>query len=202
VAQILVTGSTSNVGRPLVERLGSLGERVRAASREPSRGEASDGVQPIWFDYGEPRSFDPALEDVDRVVVISPPVPTPHPLVLPFLESATRDRRKVVLMTAMGTEYEDDGSLRQVERALEQSGAPFVILRPNWFMDNFHTGWVEDITHTGVIALPAADARPSFIDARDIADAAVAALRSDRFDGRAFTLTGPADIVFSGEIGV
>lgn len=43
----------------------------------------------------------------------------------------------------------------------------------------------------GVLALPVGMGRISFVDVRDVADAALAALRSDRFDGCAFELTGP-----------
>jgi uncharacterized protein YbjT (DUF2867 family) len=77
-----------------------------------------------------------------------------------------------------------------VELALERSGTPFVIVRPNWFADNFQTFWKPGIDH-GVIAVPAGDGKTSFIDTRDIAESAAAALTTDRFDGRAFNLTGP-----------
>ena len=63
-------------------------------------------------------------------------------------------------------------------------------------MGKILTAWAEGIKHTGTIGLPAAEARTSLIDARDIADAATAALRSNRFDGRAFTLTGPEALTF------
>ena len=44
----------------------------------------------------------------------------------------------------------------------------FVVLRPNWFSDNFHTFWREGIKQR-VLAVLAGDGRSSFIDARDIA---------------------------------
>ncbi len=84
-----------------------------------------------------------------------------------------------------------------MELFLERSGAPFVILRPNWFMDNFHTSWLPPIQQAGVIPLPAAEARTSLIDSRDIGASAAAALRTDRFDGRAFTLTGPEALTYA-----
>jgi uncharacterized protein YbjT (DUF2867 family) len=116
---------------------------------------------------------------------------------IPFLAEAARNNRKIVVMTAMGTELDPNGSLRQVELFLERSGAPFVILRPNWFMDNFHTAWLKPIQQAGVIPLPAADARTSLIDVRDIGASAAAALDTDRFDGGAFTLTGPEAITYT-----
>ena len=198
MSQILVIGSTSNAGRALVETLSGTGEGVRAATRKPDAMETRSGGEPVRFAYQEPDTFEGALQGVDRAFVIAPPVPEPHSEMIPFLERAADDgRRKIVLMTAMGTEHDPDGSLRKVETALESSGAPYVILRPNWFMDNFHASWVTPIREAGVIPLPAADSRTSLIDARDIADCAAAALRTDRFDGQAFTLTGPEALTYA-----
>ena len=193
----LVIGSTGNVGRSLIAELVRSGERVRAATRNPSQLKAVDGVDPVRFDYDDPRTFAAALEGSNRLFLIGPPTPTPHKVMIPFLREATGDSRKIVLMTAMGTEFDDSAPLRQVELVLERSGAPFVILRPNWFMDNFHTSWLAPIQQAGVIPLPAADSRTSLIDARDIGASAAAALGGDRFDGRAFTLTGPEPLTYA-----
>ncbi|MEX2302208.1 MAG: SDR family oxidoreductase [Bryobacterales bacterium] len=194
---ILVIGSSGNVGRALTGELVRAGEHVRAATRNPSRLKATSGVEPVAFDYDDQNTFATALEGTNRVFLLGPPTPTPHEVMIPFLESAARGKRKFVLMTAMGTEFDDSGSLRRVELSLERSGAPFVILRPNWFMDNFHTSWLDPIRQAGVIPLPAADSRTSLIDARDIGASAAAALRTDRFDGRAFTLTGPDALTYA-----
>jgi uncharacterized protein YbjT (DUF2867 family) len=195
MSDILVIGSTGNVGRALTEELVRSGETVRAATRNPSQWSARTGIEPVRFDYADPGTF--ALEGVDRVFMIGPPSPEPHKVMIPFLEAATGGCRKVVLMTAMGTQFDDSGSLRQAELALERSGSPFVILRPNWFMDNFHTSWLAPTQQAGVIPLPAANARTSLIDARDIAASAAVALRTDRFNGRAFTLTGPEALTYA-----
>jgi uncharacterized protein YbjT (DUF2867 family) len=194
---ILVIGSSGNVGRALTGELVRAGERVRAATRNPSLLKAADSVEPVAFDYDDAGTFAAALEGTNRVFLLGPPTPTPHEVMIPFLEAAAGAKRKFVLMTAMGTELDDSGSLRRVERTLERSGAPFVILRPNWFMDNFHTSWLEPIRQAGVIPLPAADSRTSLIDARDIGASAAAALRTDRFDGSAFTLTGPDALTYT-----
>ena len=79
---------------------------------------------------------------------------------------------------------------------MKSRGAPYIILRPNWFSDNFHTYWLQMIT-SGVIALPVGDSRTSFVDARDIAASAAAALQSSRFDCRAFTLTGSEALTYA-----
>lgn len=195
---ILITVSTGTVGKLLAEQLAQTGERVRAGTRDPARRSPARGVEPVRFDFRDPATFAAALDGVDRVFVLSPAGElAADDLLLPFVEAAVGGgRRKIVLMTASGVEYDDAAPLRKVERFVERSGAPFVILRPTWFLDNFHTFWRASIVGAGVLALPAADSRTAFVDARDIAAAAVAALRTDRFDGQAFTLTGPEALTY------
>ncbi|MCG5480800.1 MAG: NmrA family NAD(P)-binding protein, partial [Ensifer alkalisoli] len=111
-------------------------------------------------------------------------------LLLPVIAAAAAANVKVVFQSVLGVDADDSIPYRQVEIALEKTGVPYVILRPNWFADNFHTFWKAGIDH-GEIAVPAADGKSSFIDARDIAESAAAALTTEKFDNRAFNLTGP-----------
>ena len=184
----LVLGATGTVGRPLVERLVAAGAQVKAASRT---GKAVTGAEGVAFDYRDPSTFASAFEGVDRAYVMLPTgYMDPVGLLVPVIEAAAARKVKVVLQTALGVDADDAIPYRQVERALERSGTPYVILRPNWFSDNFLTFWKPGIDH-GVIAVPAGEGKSSFIDARDIAASAAAALSSSQFDGQAFNLTGP-----------
>jgi uncharacterized protein YbjT (DUF2867 family) len=199
MGKVLVLGSTGNVGGAVVEGLAAAGEQVRAGARDPKRVKAGPGVEAVRFDYADPATFGPALEGVDRVFLLAPAgVTQAHALLSPFVTEATRGAgRRIVLMTASGVEFNEAAPLRQVELQVERSGAPYVFLRPNWFMDNFHTYWHAPLSQAGVIPVPAADSRSAFIDTRDIAAAAVGALRSARFERRAFTLTGPESLTYA-----
>lgn len=186
--QILVFAANGNVGQPLVAALLARGEQVKAASRT---GTAVGGAQGVAVDMDNPSTLASAFEGVDRVFLLAPTGSLDITgRLLPVIEAAAARKVKVVLMTALGVDADDAIPYRQVELALERSGTPFVIVRPNWFADNFHTFWKPGIDH-GVIAVPAGDGKTSFIDAGDIAESAAAALTTDRFDGRAFNLTGP-----------
>ncbi|MGK3966066.1 SDR family oxidoreductase [Sorangium sp. So ce118] len=197
--KILVLASTGTVGKLLVEQLTEAGEQVRAGSRDPAKVAPARGVEAVRFDFRDRSTFAGALEGVDRVFLLSPSGELSHyDLLIPFVETAlSGGQRKLVLMTASGVEYDDRVPLRQVELFIERSGAPYVILRPTWFLDNFHTFWRSPIVHAGVLPIPAGDSRTAFIDARDIAASAVAALRSDSFDRQAFTLTGPEALTYA-----
>lgn len=195
VGKILVLGATGNVGRPLVKALLARGEAVKAASRG---GKPVDGAEGVIFDVADPMTFPHAFEGVDRVFVMLPGGYTEaKALLLPIIEAAATRGVKVVLQSVLGVDADDSIPYRQAEIALEKSGVRCVVLRPNWFTDNFINYWKPGIDAAGVISVPAADGKSSFIDVRDIADSAAAALTTDRFDGKAFNLTGPEALGYS-----
>ena len=187
---ILVIGGTGNVGRPLVEELVAKGEEVRIASRNPESVRV-DGATAVHVDLARPETLEAAFDGVDRAYVLAPAGNADHVGVLgPVIDAAARHGVKVVLQTAIGVNADDNIPLRQVELRLEKSGVPYVILRPNWFADNFATYWLHDVLN-GEIRVPAGEGKSSFIDTRDIAASAAAALTTDKFDNQAFDLTGP-----------
>ena len=186
---VLVFGANGHVGAPLVKLLMSRGVPVRAASRS---GKAAACVEGVSFELGGTASPDAVLDGVEALYLLMPGGDLRiETSLIPVIESAARLGVRVVLQTALGVDADETIPYRKVERALERSGAPYVILRPNWFSDNFHTFWIHGVRE-GVIRLPAGAGKTSFIDTRDIAASAAAALASSRFDGRAFNLTGPA----------
>jgi uncharacterized protein YbjT (DUF2867 family) len=155
------------------------------------------GAEAVRFDYANPATFDAALDGVSRAYVLAPGgTVDPTPVLMPFLTRAVERRTGVVHQTLLAVDADDSIPHLPIEWVLDRAGTPVVILRPNWFLDNFHTFWLEGIRH-GVIALPAGDGRSSFIDTRDIAASAAAVLTTDRYDGQAFNLTGPAALSYA-----
>ena len=72
------------------------------------------------------------------------------------------------------------------------SGVPYTILRPNFFMENFSAGFLaSSIREQHAIYLAVAEGKTSFISAEDIAVAVTAALNQP-LTGKEFDLTGPA----------
>ncbi|SFI21167.1 NAD(P)H-binding protein [Albimonas pacifica] len=192
--KILVLGAGGAVGRPLVRALVARGERVRAATRD---GRAVEGAEGVAFDHADPATFAPAFEGVDRLHLMLPGgYVAVTQMLLPVVDFAAARGVKTVMQSVFGVDADDTIPYRQVELALERSGAPFVILRPNWFADNFLNYWGHGVL-AGEIAVPAGEGASSFIDVRDVAESAAAALTTDRFDGRAFNLTGPAALTYA-----
>ncbi|OCJ68168.1 NAD(P)-dependent oxidoreductase [Agrobacterium tumefaciens] len=186
--KILVIGSTGTIGTPLVKALLARGESVKAASRT---GKAAEGAEGVRFDYTDASTYTDAFDGVDRLfLILAGGRLDAIDALTPVVEEAARRNVKIVFLSVFGVDADDSIPYRQVELKIIASGAPYVILRPNWFADNFHTYWKAGIEH-GQIAVPAGEGKSSFIDVRDIADSAAAALTSTAFDNKAFNLTGP-----------
>lgn len=188
MSKILVVGASGTVGSEVVRLLVAQGQSVvKVTSRTPS---AADQVQ---VDLASQKGLKAAFEGIDRAFIMAPPGYADQEAVLaPLIEEArVRGLKKVVLMTAMGANADENAPMRKAERRLEASGLAFNIIRPNWFMQNFNTFWLHGIQSAGQIFLPVGAAKGSFIDARDIAAVAAALLVTDTFNNRDFDLTGP-----------
>ncbi len=193
MGKILVIGATGNIGGALVTQLVEAGQAVKAGTRRPDSYEALTGVEVVHFDYDGSETWERALEDVDRVsTIVQSENPQPQETVGEFFDAAAAASVKhVVLVTAAGIENAGDADVRQVEKLLIGSGMDYTILRPNWFMQNFSTGFLQPMLKVqGVLMLPAGDGKTSFIDVRDIAAVAAAALTQPGHAGKEYTLTG------------
>lgn len=166
-------------------------------SRNPVVDRHPSAVEQVRFDYSDPSTFERALSEVDRLFLLAP---TGHvdsdQFTAAFLDVAVARVAKLVVLTVQGADAGLVSSHHELERRIERSGVPFVILRPTWFADNFHTFWRPWIVRDGIIPLPAADSRSAFVDARDIAACAASALTTSDHDGRRYVLTGPAPLTY------
>jgi uncharacterized protein YbjT (DUF2867 family) len=66
----------------------------------------------------------------------------------------------------------------------------YIIVRPNWFMQNFQTSWVAGIKKDKKIYFPGGSAKVSFIDSIDIAKSVVGAFEDSIEKNRGYMLTG------------
>jgi uncharacterized protein YbjT (DUF2867 family) len=146
----------------------------------------------VRFDYEEAGTHQAALDGVDGVLLIAPPLDVESPAKL----NPVIDRAKalgvghIVLNSALGVDADENAPLRRIERHLIASGIGYTILRPNFFMENFTTGFLAPMVREGEIYLAAADGKTSFISTEDIA-AVTAEAFAGGHNGREYNLTGP-----------
>jgi uncharacterized protein YbjT (DUF2867 family) len=182
----LVLGATGTVGGEVARLLTTAGHTVRRATSRAA------GPDHVHLDLVTQTGVDAALEGANAAFLMSPPgYVNQDELLGPVIERArAHGVRKVVLMTAMGADADPSAPMRRTELQLEGSGLAWNVIRPNWFMQNFHTYWLHGIREHSAILLSAGQASGSFIDARDIAASAAALLQRTDTEQQAFDLTG------------
>lgn len=187
MSRILVTGGNGQIGSALIPLLVQSGHTVVKASSRPS---SEPGTVHLNLATGE--GLKTAFEGIEQAFLMSPPgYAKQHELLIPAIDAAkAAGVKKIVLLSAMGANASDDIPMRRAELHLEQSGLIWNVIRPNWFMQNFHTFWVQGIREHGQIFLPVGKAAGSFIDTRDIAAVAAVLFNSNAEDNRELDLTG------------
>ncbi|PLX78587.1 MAG: NAD(P)-dependent oxidoreductase [Desulfuromonas sp.] len=192
---IFVIGATGNLGREVTLQLVAKELKVRVGVRKPDQYLApSSRVEAVRFDFDDPTSFCPALDSIEKLFLIAPPLDPEAPMVLaPLIQAAKQAGvEQIVFTSALGVDQNEDAPLRRVERQLEASGIGHTVLRPNFFMDNFSSGFIAPmIQDADGIFVAAESAKTSFIATTDIAAVAVVCMTEDGHLGKAFNLTGP-----------
>lgn len=185
---ILVIGSTGKIGRQVVARLRDGAVTVKAASR---RG-------PVHFDWHDETTWSGAVDGSQAVYLVDSQDGERTALLRRFgALAAHRGVRTLVYLSAREAESVNP-SLEEKEQALKDAGTEWTILRPVWFNQNFSEvpAFTEPL-RAGELRLPAGRGRQPFIDARDIAEVAVAALTGPGHHGRTYDLSGPEAITFA-----
>lgn len=185
-----VYGVTGKVSSRVAQNLLGAGVEVLGGTRNPAGEGILTGVKPVKVELEKGVEN---LEGVDLVFLLSPPgYADQSAILLPWIEASKKyGVKKIVLMTAMGVDQAPpEAPFRKVELALIQSGINYEIVRPNWFLDNFHTFWIGGILSAGKIFFPGGNAKASFIDSRDIGDVCAKCLLRNE-TGKEHTITGP-----------
>lgn len=187
---IVVTGSTGNVGRPLVHELCAAGVDVRAVTRHP------DGAR-LPPEVSVRQSVGDALPGATAVFLNARALG--DGLVDTVAQARRHGVRRLVALSAINV---DDGLNRQpsrfigdrnkeVEQLVVDSGLEWISLRPAQFASALANMWVTQVRDGDTVSGPYAGASSAPIGEADVAQVAAAALLTDDLVGRKITLTGP-----------
>ena len=196
---ILVTGATGHLGRLVIDSLlerGAEPAEIIAGVRDVAK--ASDltarGVRTTIVDYDQPSTIDAALDGVDTVLLISGSEVGRRVAQHDAVITAAKNAGVAKLVYTSAPKAPTSGLVlapehKATEELITASGLPAVILRNNWYTENY-AGDLAQARQTGVVAASVGDGRVASASRRDFADAAAVVLLEDGHIGRAYELGG------------
>lgn len=201
---ILVTGATGFTGRELVRLLLENGVSTRALVRDQRRAreiEVLGGVGLVEGDMIRPETLAPALECVDRAMLISSSAPDTGQAQTTFIDAAARAGVGHIvklsgIMPALDSPFRFARMHAEIERHLERSGVGFTHLRAGELMHTYFRQ-VPSILATGALRVPMEEERIASIDVGDIAAAAAAVLTTPGHEGKTCPITGPDSLTMT-----
>lgn len=166
-----------------------------AATRDPvrARERLGPGAELVGFDPEDPRSLADAFEGADALLLVPPETGADRKrgLVREVARAAARAGvRRIATVSGLSAMRDEDSVSRRVEREVEALDVAWTHLRPNFFMQNYHTVYRESIRR-GAIPFFTGLGRTSLVDARDVGAAAAITLLEPGYEGCAPLLTGP-----------
>lgn len=195
---IAVTGATGHLGRLVV---GQLLEKVPAAQlavvvRDGAKAAeiAARGVAVRVANYDDPATLDAAFAGVDELLLISgSEVGKRIAQHQAAITAAKKAGVKLLAYTSLLRANSARMSLAvehvATEKALAESGLPYVLLRNGWYTENYTENLGSALQH-GAILGAAKDGRIAAAARADYAAAAVAVLTSDGHAGKIYELAG------------
>jgi uncharacterized protein YbjT (DUF2867 family) len=205
---ILVIGGRSKIGTALIADLLGRGEQVRALVRagEAGGGAAGGGLpagaEAVTGDLADEGTLVTAMTGVEKVFLLS----SPHPDAVRWhrnaIDAARRTQvRLLVRSSILGADRETPAEFISAhttcDRYLESSGLPFVIIRPNLFLQNVPESTIPSIDGSGTFYADAGTARLSMVDTRDVAAVAAVALTEPGHAGGHYDVTGPEALSYA-----
>lgn len=192
---IAITGATGQLGRIIIKKLtADLGaDNIIALARSPEK-TADLGVPARLADYDKPETLAPALEGVDKLLLISGSEigkrAAQHKAVI---DAAKQSGVRYIVYTSLLNADNSPLSLapehRETEAMIKASGIDFTIMRHGWYTENY-TGSVPGAVAAGAFVGSAGDGKISSATREDYAQADVIVLTSEDHKGKTYELAG------------
>jgi len=207
VNPILVIGGTGTVGRQVVSQLLARDVSIRALARDPATTGLPPQVDVVRGDLTLPETLDGCLEGTNAVFLVWTAPPS---AVAPALERILERAQRIVFLSApiktAHPLFQQPNPLRvmveQIERLIEASGRQWTFLRSGMFAANALGWWAPQIRAGDVVRWPHLAVPTAPIDERDIAAVAVRALCDEGHAGAEYVLTGPQSLSQSEQLSI
>jgi uncharacterized protein YbjT (DUF2867 family) len=192
---ILVTSANGHIGKEVVNILRTRGMKVRAFVRKTEHGQEDKSGVLEYFkgDLFDRESLSRAFAGIDRVMHIAPPhIPGEFAIGQTMIElSGEHHVKHFALLSAIHPFIDALPAHRMkllVQQYLIDSGIPFTILQPTVLMQNTS---IAEVLRSGILSVPYSLDQPmSFVDRRDVAEAASIVLSDDEHFRATYELVG------------
>ena len=202
--KVLVYGATGDQGLPLIDELLKNGYKVRAASRNPDDFNAYNpsDVEAVKADLFDIESLRNVSKGIDGIAMNLPFV-FDKEIAKTWGENITKAGsdegiKKIVFNTSCYVAPNDNGlaahdGRRAIEKAMEESGMEYVVIRSMVFMDNLTRFWSKpSITNNNIFAYPCSpELKISWVCLEDVAKFMVASLSSSSMKADKIYVGGP-----------
>ena len=179
------------------------GTEVKALVRNPDKAEKlqEQGATVVTGEFTDAEAVRNTFEGAQVILLIVPASPDAAKQMSALISAAKiSGNPHIVRMSAIKAAVDAptaNGILHyESDTELMESGLPYTILRPHFFMQNIWTS-ISTIQQSGQIYWGMGDGKIGIVDVRDIADVAVALLLEGSYQGEILTLTRPESITFS-----
>jgi uncharacterized protein YbjT (DUF2867 family) len=195
---LLLTGATGAAGSLIAREFINQQEPVRVLVRDRTNAQWLENVPTVEIvsgDMSDRSGLTPALEGVERVLMISSPAMNMVETQSTFVDACkSAGVRHVIKFSGLDARPETRfpfGRMHwEIEQQLERSGLAWTHLRPTGFMQEYLRE-APSIINDGALYLPLADVRLNPVDLIDVAKVAFLVLRDGGHEGETLPLTGP-----------
>lgn len=198
---ILVTGAAGLSGSAIVKEFSHNKVPVRALVRDGTKADGLErlpSVEVVLGDMARPETLGPALEGIDRAMLISSATPMMADTQTTFIDACkAMGVASVVKFSGRESGVGFDAAAfpftrmhEEIEDYLENSGLAWAHLRPSQFMQVYLRA-APTIAEKGVLPLPHENIALSPVDILDVAKIAFKVLTRVRHENLSLDITGP-----------
>ena len=196
--KIAITGATGQLGELVIHNLlkQTKAENIIALVRDFDKAQSlkQQGAELRLFDYDQPETLIPALQGVDKLLLISAnEIGRRTPQHLAVINAAISAKIPYIAYTSLLNADTNPLGLAQEHRETEalilQSAMKYTFLRNNWYSENYLAN-VQHVAETGVLYGSAQDGKISSASRLDYAEAAAKVLLTTNHDNKIYELAG------------
>lgn len=197
--KIAITGATGQLGELVIQNLltSTEAKNIVALVRNVEKAQSlkQRGVELRLFNYDQPETLIPALEGIDKLLLISAnEIGRRTPQHQAVIQAAVSAKVPYIAYTSLLNAPTSPLALAQEHRETEalilQSGLKYTLLRNNWYNENYLANVQQHVAETGILYGSAQDGKISSASRLDYAEAAAKVLSTEGHENKIYELAG------------